>query len=266
MCLTDFWHLSSVNWEGKPWGGTWAYQDDGGVWGSGRSQEWLQGSQGGGGGGQSGAENWAPGGAGGRYWCGRRCFAQVDHVCHTRGKGRYEMISVQNSIVLGLFWSEKSLLQGQARRTSDLGSETLNSPRSIVDVKQNSVWSAVEDKSAPMFVWGYPCGFFNGEKDEPSLNLIGCLGNGRDFLYILWQQVFFLIAKDSHPGNAQGFKSKYSGLWCPQLEPWLCWPVVRLTATDLHCFHRWKPIPPFLLVPSRRIPGIRLASKGINLS
>lgn len=245
MCLTDFWHLDSVKWEGKPWEGSWACPHDRGVRGSGRSQEWLQGSQGSSGGGRLGVETWAPGERGGKCWCVKRCFAPDDHACHMRGKGRWEVISLQKSTVSVLFWSEKSLLQGQARRTSGLGSETLNSPQSAVDVNQNSVRSAAEDKSAPMFVWGYPCGFFNEEKDEPSLDLIGCLGSGWDLLHILWQQVSFLIAKDSHPGNAKALRASVLDSevlsWDPgSAEQW--WDLPPLTSQG---FHRWKPIPPF---------------------
>lgn len=145
----------------------------------------------------------------------------------------------------GFVLIRKAYCRGQARRTSGLGSETLNSPQSAVDVNQNSVWSAAEDKSAPMFVWGYPCGFFNEEKDEPSLDLIGCLGSGWDLLHILWQQVSFLIAKDSHPGNAKALRASILDSevlsWDPgSAEQW--WDLPPLTSQG---FHRWKPIPPF---------------------
>ena len=39
----------------------------------------------------------------------------------------------------GFVLIRKAYCRGQARRTSGLGSETLNSPQSAVDVNQNSV-------------------------------------------------------------------------------------------------------------------------------
>lgn len=192
---TDFWHLDSVKWEGKPWEGTWACPDDWGVRGSGRSQEWLQGSQGSGGGWRSGAETWAPGEGGGRCWYVRRCCSTWP-VCHTRGKGSVRWYLCRKVLFRFVLIREKLTAGPSKRRTSGLRSETLNSHKVLL-MSNRILCDHGQEQAYSRVCLGYPCGFFNEEKDEPALDLIGCLGSGWDLLHILWQQTSFLIAKDS---------------------------------------------------------------------